>query len=111
MSPRFSAMFAFQMLGSTPQGEAYTAREFDDVGRAAGFSAPSEAVAADSAEPHPVRAGVKRLGEQVSVSFWYLADARQCAAHVRSWHKADISRHRSNLVAIGGIADIGPHWC
>lgn len=38
VSPRFSAMFAFQMLGSTPQGEAYTAREFEDMGRAAGFS-------------------------------------------------------------------------
>ena len=37
-SPRFSAMFAFQMLGSTPQGEAYTAREFEDMGRAAGFA-------------------------------------------------------------------------
>ena len=37
VSPRFSAMFAFQMLGSTPQGEAYTAREFEDMGRAAGF--------------------------------------------------------------------------
>ena len=33
---------------------------------------------------------MKRLGEQVSVSIWYLADARQCAAHVRYWHKADI---------------------
>ena len=33
---------------------------------------------------------MKRLGEQVSVSFWYLADARQCAAHVRYWHKADM---------------------
>jgi hypothetical protein len=30
-------MFSFQMLGSTPQGEAYTAREFDDMGRTAGF--------------------------------------------------------------------------
>jgi len=38
VSPRFSAMFAFQMLGSTPQGEAYTAREFEDMGRAAGFA-------------------------------------------------------------------------
>ena len=37
MSPRFSAMFAFQMLGSTSQGEAYTARELDEMGRAAGF--------------------------------------------------------------------------
>jgi hypothetical protein len=25
------------MLGSTPQGEAYTAREFEDMGRSAGF--------------------------------------------------------------------------
>jgi hypothetical protein len=31
-------MFAFQMLGSTPQGEAYTAAEFEDMGRAAGFA-------------------------------------------------------------------------
>lgn len=38
VSPRFSAMFAFQMLGSTPHGEAYTAREFDEMGRAAGFT-------------------------------------------------------------------------
>jgi hypothetical protein len=37
-SPRFSAMFAFQMLGSTPDGEAYTAREFEEMGRAAGFA-------------------------------------------------------------------------
>jgi len=37
VSPRFEAMFSFQMLGSTPQGEAYTAREFEDMGRAAGF--------------------------------------------------------------------------
>ena len=37
VSPRFPAMFSFQMLGSTPQGEAYTAREFADMGRAAGF--------------------------------------------------------------------------
>jgi hypothetical protein len=33
---------------------------------------------------------MKRLGEQVSVSFWHLAEARQCAVHVRYWHKADI---------------------
>jgi hypothetical protein len=38
VSPRFSAMFAFQMLGSTPRGEAYTAREFEDMGRAAEFA-------------------------------------------------------------------------
>jgi ubiquinone/menaquinone biosynthesis C-methylase UbiE len=37
VSPRFQAMFSFQMLGSTPQGDAYTAREFEDMGRAAGF--------------------------------------------------------------------------
>jgi hypothetical protein len=37
VSPRFPAMFAFQMLGSTPQGDAYTAREFEEMGCAAGF--------------------------------------------------------------------------
>ncbi len=37
VSPRFPVMFAFQMLGSTPQGDAYTAREFEHMGRAAGF--------------------------------------------------------------------------
>lgn len=37
VSPPFPAMFAFQMLGSAPQGDAYTAREFEDMGRAAGF--------------------------------------------------------------------------
>ena len=40
---------------------------------------------------------MKCLGEQVSVSFWYLADARQCAAHVRSWHKADIGLRGVNV--------------
>jgi hypothetical protein len=37
VSPPFPAMFAFQMLGSTPRGDAYTAREFEDMGRVAGF--------------------------------------------------------------------------
>lgn len=37
ISPPLPAMFSFQMLGSTPQGEAYTAREFEGMGRAAGF--------------------------------------------------------------------------
>ena len=37
VSPRFPATFSFQMLGSTPQGDAYTAREFENMGRAAGF--------------------------------------------------------------------------
>jgi 2-polyprenyl-3-methyl-5-hydroxy-6-metoxy-1,4-benzoquinol methylase len=37
VSPLFPAMFAFQMLGSTPQGDAYTARELKNMGRAAGF--------------------------------------------------------------------------
>ena len=37
VSPRFPAMFSFQMLGSTPQGDAYTAHEFEDMGRSAGF--------------------------------------------------------------------------
>lgn len=37
VSPRFPVMFAFQMLGSTPQGDAYTASEFEEMGRAAGL--------------------------------------------------------------------------
>ena len=37
VSPRFPAMFSFQMLGSTPQGEAHTARGYVEMGRAAGF--------------------------------------------------------------------------
>jgi ubiquinone/menaquinone biosynthesis C-methylase UbiE len=37
VSPRYPAMFAFQMLGSTPEGDAYTAREFEEMGHAAGF--------------------------------------------------------------------------
>jgi 2-polyprenyl-3-methyl-5-hydroxy-6-metoxy-1,4-benzoquinol methylase len=36
-APLYAVMFAFQMLGSTPQGDAYTAREFEEMGRAAGF--------------------------------------------------------------------------
>ncbi len=38
VSPRSPAMFSFQMLGSTPQGDAYTAREFEAMGRSAGFA-------------------------------------------------------------------------
>lgn len=37
VSPPFPAMFAFMMLGSTPRGDAYTARQFEDMGRQAGF--------------------------------------------------------------------------
>jgi ubiquinone/menaquinone biosynthesis C-methylase UbiE len=37
LSPPFPAMFSFQMLATTPQGEAYTARELEDMGRSAGF--------------------------------------------------------------------------
>jgi hypothetical protein len=37
VSPRFPVMFSFQMLGSTPQGDVYTAREFEDMGRRSGF--------------------------------------------------------------------------
>ena len=40
---------------------------------------------------------MKRLGEQVSVSFWHLAEARQCAAHVRYWHKADMGLCAANV--------------
>jgi ubiquinone/menaquinone biosynthesis C-methylase UbiE len=49
VSPRFPAMFSFQMLGSTPQGEAYTASEFDEMGQAAGF----KKVTAKSLPPTP----------------------------------------------------------
>jgi 2-polyprenyl-3-methyl-5-hydroxy-6-metoxy-1,4-benzoquinol methylase len=49
VSPRFPAMFAFQMLGSTPRGDAYTAREFEQIGRAAGF----ETVIAKPLPPTP----------------------------------------------------------
>jgi ubiquinone/menaquinone biosynthesis C-methylase UbiE len=37
VSPAFPAMFAFMMLGSTPRGDAYTARQFQEMGREAGF--------------------------------------------------------------------------
>jgi hypothetical protein len=56
VSPRFPAAFLFQMLGSTPQGDAYTAREFEDLGRSAGFENVTREVAATSAEPQSIRA-------------------------------------------------------
>jgi len=37
VSPPLPAAFSFMMLGSTPGGDAYTAAEFTDMGRAAGF--------------------------------------------------------------------------
>ena len=37
VSPPFPAMFAFMMLGSTPHGDAYTARELEEMGHKAGF--------------------------------------------------------------------------
>jgi hypothetical protein len=37
VSPPFPAAFSFMMLGSTPEGDAYTAAEFADMCRAAGF--------------------------------------------------------------------------
>jgi ubiquinone/menaquinone biosynthesis C-methylase UbiE len=49
VSPPFPAMFAFMMLGSTPSGDAYTAREFEQMGRAAGF----ERVRVDPLPPSP----------------------------------------------------------
>ena len=49
VSPPFPAMFAFMMLGSTPSGDAYTAREFEEMGRAAGF----ERVRANPLLPSP----------------------------------------------------------
>jgi predicted nicotinamide N-methyase len=38
ISPPPSAMFSLVMLGSTPKGDAYTFREFDEMFRNAGFS-------------------------------------------------------------------------
>jgi SAM-dependent methyltransferase len=38
ISPPFPAMFSFAMLGSTPRGEAYTARELEGMGRRAGLA-------------------------------------------------------------------------
>ena len=31
-------MFAYMMLGSTPSGDAYTANDFENMGRQAGFT-------------------------------------------------------------------------
>jgi hypothetical protein len=38
VSPPFPAMFAFVMLASTPGGDAWTARELQEMGRVAGFA-------------------------------------------------------------------------
>ncbi len=43
VSPPFAAAFSFVMLASTPRGDAYTAREFEEMGREAGFSKMSVA--------------------------------------------------------------------
>jgi hypothetical protein len=37
VSPPMAASFAFVMLGNTPKGQTYTAGEFDEMARAAGF--------------------------------------------------------------------------
>ncbi len=49
VSPPFPAMFSFMMLGSTPHGDAYTARELEEMGRRAGF----KKVAVDPVPPTP----------------------------------------------------------
>lgn len=38
VSPPFPAEFAFVMLASTPRGDSYTAREYEQMGRDAGFA-------------------------------------------------------------------------
>jgi hypothetical protein len=38
VTPPIPAMFAYMMLGSTPSGDAYTARDFENMGRQAGFT-------------------------------------------------------------------------
>jgi len=80
VSPRFSAMFAFQMVGSTPQVRR-TPRELEDVGRAAELLPYSPI--RPSAEPSPVRAGMTCAGEQVLVSFWHVSDSLRCLPFVR----------------------------
>jgi hypothetical protein len=42
-------MFAYMMLGSTPSGDAYTARDLEDIGRKAGF----KRILCKAAEPTP----------------------------------------------------------
>lgn len=49
VSPPFPAMFAFMMLGSTPHGDAYTARELEEMGRQAGF----EKISVEPVPPTP----------------------------------------------------------
>jgi ubiquinone/menaquinone biosynthesis C-methylase UbiE len=39
VSPSRASTFSFMMLGSTPNGDAYTAHQFEDMARKAGFSA------------------------------------------------------------------------
>jgi len=51
VSPPFPAMFAYMMLGQTPQGDAYTAREFEEMG--AGAGAGFARVTMMAAEPTP----------------------------------------------------------
>ena len=41
ISPPFPAIFAFVMLATTPSGDAYTAHELEEMGRAAGFARAS----------------------------------------------------------------------
>ena len=49
VSPPFPAMFSFMMLGSTPHGDAYTARELEEMGRQAGF----EKISVEPVPPTP----------------------------------------------------------
>ena len=49
ISPPFPAMFSYMMLGTTPRGDAYTAREYEEMGGAAGF----ETVTISPAPPTP----------------------------------------------------------
>ena len=43
VSPPFAAAFSFTMLATTPRGDAYTARELEQMGRQAGFATVSVA--------------------------------------------------------------------
>ena len=54
VSPPFAAAFSFVMLAGTPSGDAYTAREFAQMGREAGFAKVSVAPSFDTAVSLPL---------------------------------------------------------
>jgi hypothetical protein len=59
VSPPAAAAFSLTMLGSTPNGDAYTFAELDEMFRAAGFGASQM----QSLEPTPQRLILTRFGQ------------------------------------------------